>query len=178
MTLILGFAPFILFCILSRLSADLALWVSFAAAFVVTIRDFVERPVLRLLDGASVALFGLLALGRGFLLPDLSPTAVHALLDAGLMLAIGFSILRRRPFSAQYANDETQGRVWPQSAFLRVNYVISTVWLIAFAAMTLADSAAALLPVPFYVGIAVSIVALGLAVALSLLYPERAAARL
>ena len=64
--LMLGFAPFILFTLLSRLSADLALWAAFAAAFVVTIRDFVERPGLRLLDGVSLVLFGLLALGRGF----------------------------------------------------------------------------------------------------------------
>jgi hypothetical protein len=178
MTLILGFAPFILFSLLSRLSADLALWISFAAAFVVTIRDFVERPVLRLLDGASLALFGLLALGRGFLMPDLPLAAVRAILDAGLMLAIGFSILRRRPFSAQYANTETQGRVWPLPAFLRVNYVISTIWLIAFAAMTLADTAVTLLPVPIAVGIAVNVMALGLATALSLLYPVRVASQL
>ena len=54
--MLLGFAPFILFALLSRLSADLALWMAFAAAFVVTIRDFVERPALRLLDGVSLLL--------------------------------------------------------------------------------------------------------------------------
>ena len=47
MNLVIGFAPFILFALLSRLSADLALWVAFAAAFVVTIRDFVESPSLQ-----------------------------------------------------------------------------------------------------------------------------------
>ena len=67
MTLILGFSPFILFAVLSRLSADLALWAAFAAAFVVTIRDFVESPSLRLLDVGNLAVFGLLALARGFL---------------------------------------------------------------------------------------------------------------
>lgn len=178
MTLILGFAPFILFSILSRLSADLALWVSFAAAFVVTIRDFIERPALRLLDGASLTLFGLLALGRGFLLPDLSLPAVRAILETGLMLAIGFSILSRRPFSAQYASNETHGHIWPPAAFLRVNYVVSATWLIAFAAMALADAAVALLAVPLYVAIAVGIAALGGAVTLSLVYPAKAAARL
>ncbi len=65
MTLLFGFAPFLLFAILSRLSADLALWLAFASAFVVTIRDFVESPSLRLLDGVSLALFGILALWRG-----------------------------------------------------------------------------------------------------------------
>ena len=32
MNLVIGFAPFILFTLLSRLSVDLALWVAFAAA--------------------------------------------------------------------------------------------------------------------------------------------------
>src|SRR5476649_2351091 len=128
MTLVLGFAPFILFALLSRLSADLALWAAFAAAFVVTIRDFVERPALRLLDGTSLALFGLLALARGFVSPDLSLAAVRALVDAILLLAITVSLIRRRPFSLQYASFETGGRVWPLPLFLRVNYVISAGW--------------------------------------------------
>jgi hypothetical protein len=178
MTLILGFAPFILFSILSRLSADLALWVAFAAAFVVTIRDFVERPMLRLLDGTSLALFGLLALGRGFVAPELSLAAVRTIIEAGLTLAIGFSLLRRQPFSMQYASSETHGRVWPMPSFLRVNYVISTAWLIAFLAMTLADGAVTFMGAPLYVGIAVGVAALGLAATLTLRYPVAVAARL
>ena len=178
MILILGFAPFILFSILSRVSADLALWVSFAAAFVVTILDFVERPALRLLDGASLTLFGLLALGRGFLWPDLPLADVRAILDLGLLLVITFSLLRRQPFSAQYASGETHGRVWPLAAFLRINYVISFAWAAAFAAMALADGAVALLPVPLAVGVAVSALALAAAITLSLVYPARMVSRL
>jgi len=178
MTLILGFAPFILFSILSRLSADLALWTGFAVAFVVTIRDFVERPVLRLLDGASLGLFAFLALGRGFVAPELPLAAVRTILDAGLTLAIAFSLLRHQPFSMEYASGETQGRVWPLPAFLRVNYVISTTWLMAFVAMTLADAAVTFVPLPLYVGVGVSVVALGLAATLTLRYPMAAATKL
>src|SRR5580693_5282173 len=119
MNLVIGFAPFILFALLSRLSADLALWTAFAAAFVITIRDFVERPVLRLLDGVSLALFGFLALGRGFVAPDLSLTAVRTIVDGTIGLAIALSLLRRQPFSLQYASGETGGRVWPLPQFLR-----------------------------------------------------------
>src|SRR5450755_2435497 len=120
MNLVVGFAPFILFVLLSRLSADLALWTAFAAAFVVAIRDFVERPVLRLLDGTSLALFGLLALGRGFVAPELSLAAVRTIVDAVIALAIAASCLRRQPFSLQYASNETAGRVWPLPMFLKV----------------------------------------------------------
>src|ERR1700761_8693466 len=98
MTLLFGFAPFVLFAILSRLSADLALWLAFAASFVVTIRDFVESPSLRLLDGTSFVLFGLLALIRGFVMPELSLATVRTIVDAALCLAICVSLLRGQPF--------------------------------------------------------------------------------
>src|ERR1700761_6555348 len=104
MNLVFCCLPCILSALLSRRSADLALWIAFAASFVVTIRDFVERPVLRLLDGACLALFGLLALGRGFVAPELSLAAVRAILEGGLTLVIAFSLLRRRPFSMDYAS--------------------------------------------------------------------------
>jgi hypothetical protein len=178
MTLVLGFAPFILFMLLSRLSADLALWVAFAAAFVVTIRDFVERPMLRLLDGVSLALFGFLALGRGFVAPELSLAAVRTIVDAVIMLAIAISFLRRQPFSLQYASNETTGPVWPLPIFLKVNWVISLAWLAAFTAMTVADAAVTFLPAPLDVGVAVSIIALGAAVTLTLRYPLIAAKKL
>ena len=178
MTLILGFSPFILFALLSRLSADLALWVAFAAAFVVTIRDFVERPALRLLDGTSLALFGLLALARGFVTPDLSLAAVRTLVDAALLVAITVSLIRRRPFSLQYASFETGGRVWPLPLFLRVNTIISAAWAAAFAAMTMADAAVTFWPVPLDVGVAVSIIALTFGITLTLRYPSRQSARL
>ena len=45
MNLVAGFAPFILFTILSRLSVDLSLWIAFATAFVVTIRDCADPRV-------------------------------------------------------------------------------------------------------------------------------------
>src|SRR5271156_455274 len=102
MNLVLGFAPFILFFLLSRLSADLALWAAFAAAFVVTIRDFVESPSLRLLDVGNLVIFGSLALVRGFLLPGLTLAAVHFITELALFLLLAGSIAWRQPFSMQY----------------------------------------------------------------------------
>ena len=170
MNLVLGFGPFVLFALLSRLSADLALWTAFAAAFVVTIRDFIEKPQLRLLDGISLLLFGLLALWRGFLDPGLSLAALRTIVDLGLTAAIALSLLRRRPFSLQYAGPEG----WSMSAFLRVNYVISFAWLTAFAAMALADAAVTFAGQPLYLGIGVSAVALAMAIVFTLRYPASA----
>jgi len=103
MNLVAGFAPFILFTILSRLSVDLALWVAFAAAFVITIRDFVESPSLRLLDAGSLTLFALLALGRGFLDPNLSLPAARFAATLSLFLLLGLPLALKRPFSVDAA---------------------------------------------------------------------------
>ena len=167
MTLVLGFLPFMLFALLSRISADLALWIAFAAAFVVTIRDFVERPQLRLLDGASLALFGLLALWRGFWDPGLSLDDLRLIVDLALAGAILFSLARRRPFSLEYA-----GRGgWAEADFLRVNYIISLVWLIAFVAMAAADALNGVIMPALDFGIGIAAAALTVAVAFTLRYP-------
>ena len=123
MNLVLGFGPFILFALLSRLSADLALWAAFTAAFVITIRDFDERPHLRQLDGVSLILFGALALWRGFLDQGLTLAALRTIVDLGLTAAILLSLLRKRPFSLQYAGRGS----WKEADFLRVNFIISMV---------------------------------------------------
>ena len=168
MNLVLGFAPFIIFALLSRLSADLALWAAFAAAFVVTIRDFVESPTLRLLDVGSLTLFGLLATVRGFLVPSLALAPVRLIADLGLLAILGTSLIRGRPFSLEYASDAG----WPGGLFLKTNYVISCVWMAAFAAQGLADGFITFDPaLPQIPSVAASLLALLFAVTFTLRYP-------
>jgi len=175
MTLVLGFAPFILFAVLSRLSADLALWAAFAAAFVVTIRDFVESPSLRLLDVGNLALFGVLALVRGFLAPGLSLVAVRAMAEIFLFLLLLASLLRAKPFSLEYAHVPPQERAEP--FFMRVNIIISGVWAAAFAAMAAMDTALVFIStLPLWPAIAVSVAAFAVAITATLRYPAWAAA--
>jgi hypothetical protein len=179
MNLVAGFAPFILFTILSRLSVDLALWIAFATAFVVTIRDFVESPSLRLLDAGSLALFALLALGRGFLDPNLSLAAVRFTAALSLFLILGLPLLLKRPFSVDYARLDPREAGWPPSLFQRVNYLVSATWTAAFAVMAAADGAVTFdLGLPLYAGIAISLVTLAAAVTFTLRYPALAAKRL
>jgi hypothetical protein len=173
MTLVLGFSPFILFAVLSRLSADLALWAAFAAAFVVTIRDFVESPSLRQLDVGNLALFGLLALIRGFVAPGLSLVTVRAIAELVLFLLLAASLLRKRPFSMEYAHATPEERSRP--LFRKVNMVISSVWAGAFAAMAAMDLVLTFVStLPLWPAIAVSVLAFGVAVTFTLRYPAYA----
>jgi len=176
MTLVLGFAPFILFAVLSRLSADLALWAAFAAAFVVTIRDFVESPSLRLLDVGNLALFGVLALLRGFLAPALlsSEVLVWAVAALFLFLLLSTSLLRGKPFSLEYAHGTAAERADP--LFMRVNIVISGIWAAAFAAMAAMDFLVFFARLPLWPAIAISVAAIAIAITFTLRYPAYAAA--
>ena len=179
MNLVAGFAPFILFTILSRLSVDLSLWIAFATAFVVTIRDFVESPSLRLLDAGSLALFALLALGRGFLDPNLSLAAVRFIATLSLFLLLGLPLLLKRPFSVAYARLDPREAGWPPSLFLRVNNLVSAAWTAAFAVMAAADGAVTFdSGLPLYGSIAISLVVLAAAITFTLRYPALAAKRL
>ena len=176
MNLVAGFAPFILFTILSRLSVDLALWVAFAAAFVVTIRDFVESPSLRLLDVGSLALFALLALGRGFLDPGLPLASVRFIAALSLFLLLSLPLALKQPFSVDYARLDPREAGWPPALFLRVNYLVSGAWATAFAAIAAADGAVTFdTGLPLYGSIAISLAALSAATAFTLLYPAHAA---
>jgi len=179
MNLVAGFAPFILFTTLSRLSVDLALWVAFATAFVVTIRDFVESPSLRLLDAGSLMLFALLALGRGFLDPNLSLAAVRFIAALSLFLLLGLPLALKRPFSVDYARLDPREAGWPPQLFLRVNYLVSAAWTAAFGLMAIADGAVTFDPeLPLYGSIAISLLAIAAAVTFTLRYPTLAAKQL
>jgi hypothetical protein len=49
-----------------------------------------------------------------------------------LAIALG-SVLIRRPFTLQYAREDTPKEYWDRPEFLRVNYQITWVWVVAFA---------------------------------------------
>lgn len=178
MGILLGFAPFIVFAALSRLSVDLALWMALAVAFVVGIRDFAHTRLLRVLDVGSLVLFALLALYTGFIEPGLSIEAVRLVIDAGLLGIALVSMLLGHPFTLEYAREQVPAEYWDAPLFLRTNYIIAGVWALAFAAMTAADAAATFnASFPLALDVAASLAALTLALAFTARYPAHVRAR-
>jgi hypothetical protein len=170
--LVLGFVPFILFDVLMRLSIDMALWVAFAAAFTLGIRSFLDTRVLKTLDAGSTALFGVLALYKGFIQPGLSAEAVMLAVEGGLLAVMIASLVLHEPFTLQYAREQVAPEQWGSQAFLRANYVVTAVWMAALAVMTAADAAATLTPaLSSTIAALVGLVALAAALTFSLRYP-------
>ncbi|HJW42047.1 MAG TPA: hypothetical protein VJ476_12570 [Rhizomicrobium sp.] len=176
MNLVLGFVPFILFDVLMRVSIDLALWVAFAAAFTLAMRSFLDTRVLKTLDGGNTALFGLLALYKGFVQPGLSYGAVLLAVDGGLLAIVVASLLLHEPFTLQYAREQVAPDQWSAPGFLRANYVVTAVWMAALAVMTMADAAAMLVTAITITEAALTgLVALAFALTFSLRYPAHLA---
>ncbi len=167
-----------MFALLQHLSVSVALWVAFAAAFVISIRDFVETCGLKLLDSGSLALFGLIAFYTGFIKPDTELGTLRLIVDLGLLLLICGSIVMRRPFSLQYAQDTTPEEFWTERVFLRTNYVVTMIWAIAFAIMSVADAVLTIdTSFPLVISVATGLVALAGALVFTLRYPAYAASR-
>lgn len=178
MGMLLGFSPFIVFALLTSLSVDLALWAAFATAFAVAIRDFAHTRLLRGLEVGSTFLFGTLALYRGFVEPSVSFQSVRLVADGGLLLLAAASVLRGTPFTFDYARAVAPREVWSDPHFIRTNYVLAGVWLLALAAMTTADALATFdRHFPVTLDVATGLAALTLAVAFTARYPVRARAR-
>ena len=172
MNLVLGFVPFILFVVLMRVSNDLALWIAFAAAFTLGMRSFLDTRVLKTLDAGNTGLFGLLAIYKGFVQPGLSFGAVLLAVDGGLLTIVIASLLLHEPFTLQYAREQVTPEQWQTPLFLRTNYVVTGVWVVALALMTGVDAAATFASVISVTSaMAAGFVALTVALAFSLRYP-------
>ena len=172
MGILLGFAPFIVFALLTSVSVSLGIWLAFAAAFVITIRDFVESPTLRLLDAGSVALFGLLALYTGFIEPSLSLPLVRLAVAAGFLLLALVSILILQPITLPYSHEHVPEALWNTKSFRRANYVLTAAWALAFAVTGAFDIAAALYrEISVSLDISAGLAALGLVIAFTVRYP-------
>jgi hypothetical protein len=166
-----GFAPFIVFSLVTLLSLSLGLWLAFATAFVITIRDFVETPRLRVLDAANLLIFGGLALVGGFLEPNLRLLTARLAVESALFVLGLFSIARSRPLSLAY--HRTGGRrqfvgVW------RSHLLLTAAWALAMLMMGVADAVTLSNPnISISGDFAFGLAALGAVIVFTLRFPHR-----
>jgi tryptophan-rich sensory protein len=134
---------------------------------------------VKLLDIGSVVIFGLLALFSGFIVPGLGVSAIRLVIDISLFTVAAASLVARQPFTLQYAQGEVPPDVFASPSFLRANYLITLVWMVAFAVMGAADGAATFDPsVPLTGAVAAGLVTLACALTFTWRYPDYIARRL
>ena len=140
MAVLLGFAPLMVFYVFVQISVSLALWLAFATAFTLGIRDFVETGTPRLLDIAFATCFGLLAVYDGFIEPGMTIPWVGLTLKLGVLSVALWSLAQREPFTLPYLRTEVVAAQRDTPVFLRLNYILAGVWTGALAVMAGADA--------------------------------------
>src|ERR1700758_2144740 len=140
MTIFVILTPYAAFALLMLLTSTASSLFAAAAVCLATIAlDLARGRSTKMLGAGSAAL--LFGLGCYQILspPPLGPLAVKLAADAGLLLFGLSSLAIRRPFTLQYAREMTEPEIARLPDFLAANYVITSVWVLAFLLMVLAN---------------------------------------
>ena len=176
MQILLSFAPFVVFALLTRIApVDLALWAAAAVSAALIVRQrLAEGKSIKFLEVGTLILFGMLAIYTQATQTAWSVPAVRVVVDGGLLVIILASMAVRRPFTLQYAREQAPSNVQATAGFLRANYVITAAWALAFAVVVAADLAMDHMPaISLWVDTAVLIAALAGAVWFTRWYSEQ-----
>jgi hypothetical protein len=174
--ILLAFAPFIVFAILERFVGPTnGLIAGALVSLALLARDWMTPGrAPKILEIGTALLFGGLALYAVLGGPSWSVIGVRLRVDAGLLVIVLVSLAARRPFTLQYAREQVAPEFWSSPAFIRTNYVITSVWALAFAVMVIAELALLYVPsLPHRIGIVAVVLALVGAVKFTGWYPER-----
>jgi hypothetical protein len=121
---------------------ETALWAGALVAGALLMRDrFILGRSFKILEVGTFALFAGLAVYTRATAQLWTIPAVRLVVDAGLLLIVLASLAAGRPFTLQYARENTPREVWSSPRFLAVNRNITLAWAAAFAVLVLADAA-------------------------------------
>jgi hypothetical protein len=138
-------------------SVPASLFASAAICLAVIAFDVARRRSIKLLGASTALIFA--GLGCYQVLGDapLSNLAVKIALDCGLFLVGAFSLVIGKPFSMQYAREMVDAETARGPGFITANYVITSVWVVAFLLMVAANLLLFNLPnLPLWSGVVIA----------------------
>jgi hypothetical protein len=175
MGILLGFAPFIAFAVLSRfVHPSVSLGAAAAVSAVLILRSNMRGGSIKILEAGTFLLFAGLGAFAVFRSDGLDIPIVRSVVDGGLLLIILFSVAIGRPFTLQYAREQVPEAVQSSPRFIRTNYIITAAWALAMAVIVAADLAMHFMAgVPVRVEVIVMIAALAGAFWFTKWYPAQ-----
>lgn len=134
-----GFIPWVVFSIYEGQKSSNMTKASLIAAIVTLVISRKDIKKLFVLPIATLTFFILLWLNNTYInLPWLDNNA-SLIINLGLPIIIFISIIIGQPFTMQYAKEEVDQAYWKRPMFIRINYVLSIMWLIIILLMNLPD---------------------------------------
>ncbi|MEP6623642.1 MAG: hypothetical protein ABJC79_04310 [Acidimicrobiia bacterium] len=134
---LVGLSPWILYSLVEGQGRlELSAGVALGFAVVILSLNWIRGASPKIFEYSDVAYFAGLAIVVAFAGPTLrtwlEAWGGEVANVAVLAIALG-SVLIRIPFTLQYAREDTPKEYWHTPEFLRVNYLITWVWVVAFA---------------------------------------------
>lgn len=173
--MLLAFAPFVAFAVLNHfVDPTIALAVAAVVSIVLTGRELGMGRSAKILEVGTAILFAGLAIVSYLSTAPWPVMQVKLAVDLGLALIVLVSLIIGKPFTLQYAEENSPEQIWDTPQFKKANAMITTVWLGAFAALVVADLVFLYMPdVPHRMSVLLSIGALYAAFKFTQNYPDR-----
>lgn len=134
---LVGLSPWILYSLVEgKNRLEISALAALGLALLILVVNWARGETPKILEFSDVVYFGALAvvvlLASQSTLDWLELWGGEVANIALLVITLG-SILIRMPFTLQYAREDTPQEYWHTPEFMRVNYLISWVWVAAFA---------------------------------------------
>jgi len=173
--MLISFIPWFLFWILlSMRKPEPAALAGFIVTLIFIIMEKARHRSVKILQAGTLAFFFILAILAIFTELEWFGHWVNLWSNLALTLIVLISIVIGKPFTLQYAKEETPKEYWSSPKFIQINYTISWVWFLAFL-VNLAPSVIRVLgvKVPVSLNWAASIIPFVAAAKFTKWYPHR-----
>jgi hypothetical protein len=132
MGILIGFAPFFVFSVLTRFaSPGTSLWAAAGTCAILILHENVRGSSIKILEAGTFVLFAVLGSYSFVARSTWDVPIVRTVVDSGLLATMLLSLIIRRPFTFQYTKEEVSESVWQSPTFLKNNQIISSAWVLA-----------------------------------------------
>jgi uncharacterized membrane protein len=146
MGILFGFAPWIVFWVLvGNNTFQHAALAAFVASVIISARGLKQKNI-KVLELGTVLFFLVLAVITIFAEPIWLEKWTHLLGNAALLLISLVSLVIGKPFTIQYAREQTPEEHWTTPLFYSINKNITLVWTAAFAVQTVSSALTVIWP--------------------------------
>jgi carotenoid cleavage dioxygenase len=128
--LIFGFLPWIAFSSLYGSTFHSVAHLSFMVALLILIFSTAELKKAFILPWCSLVFFSLLGFNDQFHLVTWLSQHAMLILNTVLALIMWLSLAINRPFTIQYAKEETDKAAWNSPLFKQINYTLTIIWAV------------------------------------------------
>jgi hypothetical protein len=176
MGILLGFAPFVAFAVAANVwNGETGLIVGAGIAALLLAKELIKKRPPKILEFGTFLMFASVLAWSKIFPFDLSVLSVRLRVDIGLLCVILISMAVGKPFTVQYARERVPAERARSPQFMKINFVITTVWALAFVCIVAADGLMLYVPsVPMRIAVAVTILALVGAYKFTGWYPSHA----